>query len=334
MRPSLGIVWGIVREIVRELVRGLIREPIRGPVRGIVWVPVWLLLAGSIAARPQTAAAPAPAASSANTQASPQTSLPTSPGAVQNRVLARVLDNEIAAARGLTHPMRYRLTKTTPRLSTTREIYETREGGVARLLAIDGRPLAPAAQQQEQARLEELLGDAARQRHRGQAEDADRQRALKILSALPSAFLYRYIGPGQGSAGPVERFSFRPNPAFAPPDLETQVLAAMSGEIWIDPAAMRAVCLQARLDRDVAFGWGLLGRLNRGGSIRIDQAQVAPGVWRTVRLQLAMTGRVLFRARRFDTLETMSDFAPLPPAIGYRQAVAELLATPPPGSGN
>jgi hypothetical protein len=272
----------------------------------------------------------------ARPQTSPQTSPPPErradspprPDSAPATVLPRVLANELAAAADLTHPMRYRLKKITPRLTTTREIYETGEGGVARLLEVDGRPLPAAAEQQERARLQELLGDPARQRHRRQAEDADRQRALRILRALPSAFLYQYIGPGQGTAGPVERYSFRPNPAFSPPDLETQALAAMSGEIWIDPAAMRAVCLQATLQRDVAFAWGILGRLDRGGSIRIDQAQVAPGVWRTVRLQLSMTGRVLFRTRRFDTLETMSDFAPLPPAIGYRQAIEELLANP------
>jgi hypothetical protein len=95
---------------------------------------------------------------------------------------------------------------------------------------------------------------------------------------------------------------------------------------------MRVVRLQATLGRDVGFGWGILGRLNRGGWIQIEQAPVGGGVWRTVRLQLAMSGRVLFKTRRFDMVETMSGFAPLPVGMGYREAIAKLLADPQPDS--
>lgn len=261
----------------------------------------------------------------ARPQAAPPQSL--SAGEAQACV-DRALANELAAAQDFGHPMRYRLRKVTPRLSTTREIYETRDGGVARLLMVNGKPLSPSAEAREQARLKELDGDPELQQRRKQAEARDRARALKVLRALPAAFLYQYAGPGQGPAGPVERYTFRPNPAYSPPDLETDVLAAMSGEIWVDPEALRVVRLRGTLERDVAFGWGILGRLNRGGWVRIDQADVGGGVWRTVRLQLAMNGRVLFKARRFDVVETMSDFAPLPLDMSYQEAITRLLALP------
>ena len=40
------------------------------------------------------------------------------------------------------HPMRYRLRKSSPRLTTTKEIFETRDGAVARLIAINDQPLS------------------------------------------------------------------------------------------------------------------------------------------------------------------------------------------------
>lgn len=249
------------------------------------------------------------------------------PAPAQARALLdRTLRNELLAAQNGGPPMRYILRKTTPRQRSSREIYETRDGDVARLLTVNGRPLSPQAEQQEMARLEELATDPGRQRHRAQAEAADRGRALKVLEALPTAFLYQYAGTGQGTAGPVERFTFRPNPAFSPPDLETQVLTAMSGEIWIDPAQQRVVRLKATLQQDVTFGWGILGRLNKGGWIVIEQAEVAPGVWRTVRLQLAMSGRVFFRTRNFDTTEEQLDYTPVP-EMGYREAIEKLEKT-------
>ncbi len=250
-------------------------------------------------------------------------------------VVDRVLANELHAAEDAGHPMRYLLKKTTPRLTSTREIYETKDGDVARLLAINGQPLSTEAGQKEEARLSDLAADPGRQRHRSQAEDADQAHALKVLRALPTAFLYQYAGTAQGPAGAVEKFTFIPNPSFSPPNLETQILTAMTGAIWIDPAQERVTRLEGHLQQDVDFGWGILGRLSKGGWIVIDQAQVLPDEWRTVRLQMAMSGRVVFRARKFDTTEEESQFAPLPAGMGYQEAITKLQAgafTPEPGN--
>ncbi len=238
----------------------------------------------------------------------------------------RSLANELHAAQDTRHPMRYQLHKTSPRLTTTKEIMETKDGEVARLIATGDQPLNPADEQKEQARLDELLNDPGRQRHRKLAEDADADRALKVLRALPSAFVYQYAGSGDGPAGKVEKFTFRPNPSFNPPDLETEALPAMTGEIWIDPAAQRVTRLEGHLQQDVDFGWGVLGRLNKDGWIRIDQADVGQGRWRTVRFQMVMSGRVFWKNRVFDTTEDESHFAPLPVGLTYQKAI-EMLNT-------
>ena len=104
--------------------------------------------------------------------------------------------------------MRYRLRKSSPRLSSTKEIFETKDGAVARLVAINDRPLSPADEQKEQARLDGLLSDPSRQRHRKQSEDEDTARAMKVLRALPNAFIYqvcRRSGTGPtGQGGEVQ----------------------------------------------------------------------------------------------------------------------------------
>ena len=72
----------------------------------------------------------------------------------------------------------------------------------------------------------------------------------------------------------------------------------MTGEIWIDPVHLRVVRLEGHLQQDVDFGWGILGRLNKGGWIVIEQADVGGGQWRTVRFQMQMSGRVVFKNPR------------------------------------
>ena len=239
-------------------------------------------------------------------------------------LVRRALATELQAAQDDSHPMRYFLRKSSPRLATTKQIIETRDGAVAQLVSTNGHPPSDDDRRKDDSRLNDLLADSGKQRHRKQSEDADAARILRVLRALPVAFNYEYAGTVAATSGPADRFLFTPAPGFEPPDLETQVLPAMSGEIWIDPAQVRVVRLQAHLTRDVNFGWGVLGRLYKGGWITIDQADVSSGVWRVTKLQMSMSARVLIRTRSFDTTEEQSRFQPISPALDYRQAIAML----------
>jgi len=236
-------------------------------------------------------------------------------------LVQRAFANEVRAASDAQHPMRYRLHKASPRLTSTKEMFETKDGAVARLIAVNDAPLSAEDEQKEQARLNGLLSDPGKQRHRKASEDEDTARAMKVLRSLPAAFLYHFAGTGEAPSGEVEKFTFAPNPKFDPPDLESQVLTQMTGEIWIDVEHERVARLEGHLKQDVDYGWGLLARLNKGGWIVIEQANVGEHQWRIVHFQMSMSGRVVFRTKVFDTTEDQSQFAPLPSGLSYQQAI-------------
>ena len=242
-------------------------------------------------------------------------------------LVQRALANELRAASDSQHPMCYHLRKTSPRLTTTKAICETADGAVARLIAVNDAPLSTADEAREQGRLDQLLSDPGKQRHRKQSQDSDTARALKVLRSLPNAFVYEYAGAGQVSSGSVEKFRFKPNPKFDPPDMETQVLTQMTGELWIDPAQERVTRLDGRLRQDVDFGWGILGRLYRGGTVVIEQADVGDHQWRVVHFDMKMSARVVFKTKVFDTAEDESQFVSVPAGIRYQQAIAMLRGT-------
>ena len=241
-------------------------------------------------------------------------------------LVGRALATESRAAQhfGHSHPMRYRLRKSSPRITTTKEIIETRDGDVARLVAINDQPLSPADEQMEEARLNALLGDPSLQRHRKQSEENDTERALKVLRVLPTAFLYQFAGTGTASTGMVVKFTFRRNPQFNPPDLETGVLTAMAGEIWVDPVQERVVRLAGSLRQDKDFGLGILGQLDKGGWVEINQADVGAGEWRIIHLKLVMNGRLLWKPRNSDSVQDYTQFATVPAGLDYRQAIRML----------
>ena len=244
-------------------------------------------------------------------------------------LVGRALSTELQAARDPSHPMRYLLRKTSPRLTTTKDIVETRDGGVARLLSINDKPLSQEDEQKEQARLDSLASNPSLQRHRKQNEDEDFGIVLKLLRMLPNAFLYQYAGTGTGPSGNIQKFTFRPNPKFSPPDYETQALTALSGELWIDASQERVVRLKGHLQQDTDYGWGILGRLNKGGWVLIEQADVGAKQWRIVHVQMEMNLRVLFRTRNISTVEQLTRYSPVPAGLDYRQAIQMLRA----GSG-
>ena len=253
------------------------------------------------------------------------------PSPVQAQALVhRALSTELRAAQDTSHPMRYRLRKSSPRLTTTKEILETRDGDVAHLVAVFDKPLSPADEQKEQARLDALVGDPSRQRHRKQNEEEDAGIVFKLLRMLPKAFVYQYAGRGAGASGTVEKFTFKPNPGFDPPDIETQALTSMTGEIWIDAAQERVARLEGHLQQDTDYGWGVLGKLNKGGWLVLEQADVGNHQWRIVRLKMQMSLRVLFKNKSFDTVEEMTQYAPLPVGLSYVQAIQMLRSSPGP----
>lgn len=242
-------------------------------------------------------------------------------------LVGRALATESRAAQefGHSHPMRYQLRKSSPRMTSTKEIIETGDGDVARLLLLSDLPLSPADEQREKARLDALLNDPSLQQHRKQREDNDTERALKVLRVLPTAFLYQFAGTGPAltgtpASGVVLKYTFRPNPQFNPPDLETGVLTAMAGELWIDPVAERVVRLTGSLQQDKDFYLGL-GELDKGGWVEINQADVGGGQWRIVHLKLVMNGRVLWKQRNSDSVQDYSQFTPVPADLNYRQAI-------------
>jgi len=243
-------------------------------------------------------------------------------------LVARALATELRLARDPNHPMRYQLRRSTPRLTSTKEIIETRDGDVARLLSVNDKPLAPDEDQKELARLGALAANPSLQKHRKDSEAEDASIVMKLLRMLPHAFLYQYAGTVSGPVGTVQRFTFKPNPGFNPPDLETQALTAMNGEVRIDAAQERVIRLEGHLQQDTNYAWGILGKLNKGGWVILEQANVGDNQWRIVNVQMEMNLRVLFRNKYINTSEQMTRYAPVPTSLDYRYAIEMLRSSP------
>ena len=48
---------------------------------------------------------------------------------------------------------------------------------------------------------------------------------------------------------------------------------AFEGRMWIDAQSRRVVRIEGLVIQAVNFGWGILGKINKGGTIVLEQAK-------------------------------------------------------------
>jgi hypothetical protein len=219
----------------------------------------------------------------------------------------------------------YRVTKVVEQQTLTQLEVETKDGPVHRLLAINDTPLDSAQQKQETVRLEQLIRDPSQQLAVKKQYDADERRLQNLVRLLPSAFLFQY----DGWDGSYLRLDFWPDPAFVPPTMESKALQSMAGTMLVDPQQKRLAHLNGRLVENVNFGFGILGRLAKGGTFEIERTQVSPSHWKTHLVDIQVSGRMLlFKTISKQQRETRSDFELVPKDLDVRQAEDLLQSRP------
>jgi hypothetical protein len=229
--------------------------------------------------------------------------------------------NELHATNS-THPVRFRLRKQDEIGSTTKDIVETKDGDIARLIAVNDQPLTPERAKAERTRLDNLLAHPELQIHRQKKEKEDSNRENEMVRLLPDAFLYTYRGIVNTPNGPAWRLTFQPNQSFIPPDRQAELYHGMAGELWIDCAQKRMARLDAHLIADVNFGWGMIGRLYKGGTILVVQKDVGDNHWETTHLKLNLTGKILMiKSLVIQSTEDGSDYKPVSNTLTYKDAV-------------
>jgi hypothetical protein len=152
-------------------------------------------------------------------------------------------------------------------------------------------------------------------------EKEDEGRAQIMIRALPNAFFYKELGRD----GDTVKLRFQPDPGYQPQSREESVYTGMAGELWLNVPQQRLQKIDAHLFHDVDFGWGILGKLYKGGSFTVQQEQVDGNHWDATAVKLDLTGKaLLFKSLVYKEQEYESDFHRLPDHLAIAQG-AEIL---------
>jgi hypothetical protein len=256
--------------------------------------------------------------SSATTSYSPQ------------ELVRRMVENELRSQDNDHSKYRYVSRKEQEGKVVVQAKVQTSGGTLKRTLLLNGKSLPPDEAAKEESKLEELVRSKDAQEKKRREEREDAEKAQRMFRMFPDAFLYTHAGEENG----LTVLNFVPNPDFSPPTREAQVFHAMSGKMWIDTRQMRFVKMQATLTEDVKFGWGLLGHLDRGGTMLVEQTEVAPQHFEVTTLDLNLKGKaVFFKSINVREKETNSQFQRLDDNIDLARGLALLKRNDQTGAG-
>jgi len=217
-------------------------------------------------------------------------------------LVRQAVNNEVASNRESGRHFMFKDVKETAQLSQVKLIVETREATAGMLIARDGHPLSPEERKQEEARLQNYVRNPQELSKKRKQEKEDADHTMRI------------------------RLRFRPNPAYDPPSRVEQVLTGMKGYLLVDVPEKRIAQINAVLEKDVGFGWGILGHLDRGGRFLVQQADIGDRQWEITRMELSMTGKILLvKKLSIQSSDTFSDFRPVPSDLTFAQGVELLM---------
>ena len=235
-------------------------------------------------------------------------------------LVVKMVQNELESQKQPRYWM-YLDSKEKPGRTEVERVIQTPECWMSWPVSVNGNP--PAEKEMSKARdhMESLVNDARLRRKNRDEIDADSRKSAELLKMLPDAFLFME----DGRQGNSVRLKFRPNPKYRPPSSESKVFHHMEGILLIEAKQIRLVRLSGTLVSDVDFGFGILGKLQKGGTFEVIQTEVAPNDWEVSLLDVHISGRALF----FHTIgeqqhEVKSQFEPVRPDLGVAEATARV----------
>jgi len=182
-----------------------------------------------------------------------------------------------------------------------------------RLIAINGKPL-PAAQAAQEQKKEEQVAASRRSESSGERQrriakfDKERTRDHLMMQQLTEAFNFTYIGERKVRSFKVYMLKATPRPGYRPPNMQTQVLPGMQGELWIDQQTYQWVKVMAQVIRPVSIE-GFLAQVEPGTQFEIEKSPVVGGTWQITHFAMKSSAKVLFMFNRSSQEDdTYSDY--------------------------
>ncbi len=185
-----------------------------------------------------------------------------------------------------------------------------------RLIGLNGEPLSAAQDAQEEKKLQQVIArrrsETSEQRQeRIDNYEKERKRDNAMMDELTKAFNFTMLGLRNVHGFSAYVLKAMPRPGYRPPNMETQVLPGMHGELWIDSNSFHWVKVTAQVIRPVSIE-GFLAEVQPGTRFELENAPVGDGkIWQPVHFSMRSNAKVLYVfQRQSQEDDSYSDYRP------------------------
>lgn len=116
----------------------------------------------------------------------------------------------------------------------------------------------------------------------------------EFVSTVRNAYTFTWEGREVRGGRTLAKFKLDPNPSFVPKTREEDLLRHATAVAWVDEKSAQLVRMEADLNSEIAFAWGIAGKISRGARLIYEQAEAEPGLWFPTLYQYDLTGRKFF----------------------------------------
>lgn len=201
----------------------------------------------------------------------------------------------------------------------TFEVYPSRDGGhtYKRLIAVDGKPLAPAELARRDAEHQKNLREQAETRRnespeerqaRKTEEERERRERDAMLDDAYAVYEGMFVGREMMDGHRVLVLDVTPRPDARVSTREGRWMKHFAGRIWVGEEDYQIAKLDMRALEDVTIGWGVIGRVHAGSRFVFTRRKFE-GTWLPAEVTFEGTGRtLLFRKFHVHAVTTYSGY--------------------------
>ncbi len=265
----------------------------------------------------------------------PPTQTVGSPSLSAKQIAAEVAEHELKFLRYGRPFVRYHMHTIDAKGEQLRDVIQSKDGAVARLISRDSRPLTPEEDSAERVRLQDMIDSPAAYLKHARGDTTGKKTASDVIRIMPDAMIFTFVEgqpqraiPGRTGNDPEIVIDFKPDPAWSPPTMASDALTGLQGRMWVDAKTHTLMAIDGNIFRAVNVGV-LVAHIYPGGTLSLEQSEVIPNKTFFTHFveHLALRVPLIFKTIRENNDVTSSGFTEVP-SMTYQEAIRVLLATP------
>jgi len=167
-----------------------------------------------------------------------------------------------------------------------------------RLIAVNGKKLSAQSYNEEERKLQHTLTARQSESKGQQAEriakyESDRKQDHLLMGQLTVAFDFKLVSEMRMDKHEVYQLRASPRKGYRPPNMESQALPGMQGQLWIDKKTFQWIKVTARVISPVSIE-GFLAQVEPGTYFELEKMPVAEGIWLPKHFAMKSRSKIFF----------------------------------------